>query len=92
MRVIKMYAWESAFHRLISIIRADEINRIRSATYIRAFNMAFSFAAPGLIAYGIFVTYQLTGGVLTPEKVYTTVALFNVIKLTMTIFFPMAIQ
>ena len=40
----------------------------------------------------ILLTYVLLGEVLTAEKAFLTLALFNVVRLSMTLFFPLCIQ
>eukprot|EP00123_Amoebidium_parasiticum_P016908 comp23635_c0_seq1/m.40294 comp23635_c0_seq1/g.40294 ORF comp23635_c0_seq1/g.40294 comp23635_c0_seq1/m.40294 type:complete len:1411 (-) comp23635_c0_seq1:61-4293(-) len=92
MRVMKMYAWEDAFLKLIASIRGDEVSKIRTASYMRAVNLSFYFVSPALIALFTFGTYQLTGGVLEADKVFMTIALFNITRLNMTLFVPLAVQ
>ena len=40
----------------------------------------------------IFLTYVYLGDVLTAEKAFLTLALFNVVRLSMSLFFPTGIQ
>ena len=40
----------------------------------------------------ILLTYVLSGEILTAEKAFLTLSLFNVVRLSITLFFPLAIQ
>lgn len=59
---------------------------------IQAINMIFFFTCSRLVMALIFLTYVLMGDILTAENAFLTLALLNVIKLSMTLLFPMAIQ
>lgn len=91
-KVIKMYAWEGSFANLIAEARKAEISVIQKTCFYKAFNMVFFFTASRMVMALIFLTYVLMGDVLTAEKAFLTLALFNVVKLSMTLFFPNAIQ
>ena len=40
----------------------------------------------------VLLTFVLSGEALTAEKAFLTLALFNVVRLSLTLFFPLAIQ
>ncbi|KAI9335963.1 P-loop containing nucleoside triphosphate hydrolase protein [Obelidium mucronatum] len=92
MLVVKLYAWESAFEKTINQVRDQELSNIRKASYLRALNEAFFFASGALIEIFAFVTFWLLGGVFTPAKIFTCIAYMSSIKLSMTNFFPKALQ
>ena len=48
MRVIKMYAWENAFKKIINAIRAKEVDFLRKSNYIKGSNLSFYFVASAL--------------------------------------------
>lgn len=106
MRVIKMYAWERHFSKLISearrfvtrqLTRTDrictrqEMRKIRSATLLRALNISISQIAARVIVFCIFITYALLGGNLAAERVFVVMTIFKNCQNTMTWFFPQSV-
>ncbi|GFQ66175.1 hypothetical protein TNCT_86262 [Trichonephila clavata] len=92
MRVIKMYGWEFPFANLVDSIRKKEVSKIRRTSILRGINLAVFFISSKLILLVAFVVYVLgVQGDLTPEKVFVCMALFNNLRLAMTLFFPYAI-
>ena len=90
-RVIKMYAWEKSFAKLVALARRAEINVIQKSCFFKAFNMCFFFTSSRIVMAIIFLTYVLMGDILTAEKAFLTLGLFNVVRLSMCMFFPNAI-
>eukprot|EP00794_Sanderia_malayensis_P020178 gene20178-22153_t len=90
-RVIKMYAWEESFKKIVDALRVSEIRAIRKMAFLRATFMSFFFSSGALIGFVTFMTYVLTGNTLTAQKVFTCVSLFNLSRLIMTLFFPIAV-
>ncbi|KAJ3584312.1 hypothetical protein NHX12_014808 [Muraenolepis orangiensis] len=91
-RIIKMYAWEKPFAALVSTVRQEEVSKVMNGSYLRAFNMAFSFSASKLIVFITFSIYVTLGNIITASRVFYTVALYNSLRLTATLFFPTAIE
>ncbi|CAG2176301.1 unnamed protein product, partial [Oppiella nova] len=91
MRVIKMYAWEQSFAELVDTARKSEVHRIRRACFLKAINLSVFFVASRIILFACFITYVLTGNLLTAKAVFVTMALFNTLRITMTWLFPQAI-
>ncbi|KNC70715.1 hypothetical protein SARC_16756, partial [Sphaeroforma arctica JP610] len=91
-RVMKMYAWEESFARVVQSLRSQEMIHVRKAAVMRGFNYAMFFASPSIITCAIFVTYHLTGNQLTSKKVFTVLSLLSVLALTLTLFVPFAVQ
>ena len=69
-----------------------EIDVIRRTSYYRAFNFSFFFSATRFIQLCIFTVFGFTGDIMTAEKAFLVVSLFNTVRLTMTLFFPFAIS
>lgn len=65
---------------------------IKHASTLRALNEALYFASSGITSLFGFVTYYLIGGILTPSKVFTCLTYLTSVRLTVTNFFPKAIQ
>ncbi|XP_072332338.1 ATP-binding cassette sub-family C member 4 isoform X2 [Scyliorhinus torazame] len=92
MRIIKMYAWEKPFTNLIAQIRRKEIAKVLQSSYLRALNMASFFTASKMILFFTFLVYVLLGNTITASRVFVTVSLYSAVRLTVTLFFPAAIQ
>lgn len=91
MKVLKLYAWESSFQNQIKDIRKEEMNYLRKAAIINAFTDLIWSLAPFLVALFSFMTFVYMGGVLDPQTAFVSMALFNIIRLPMTLF-PMVLN
>lgn len=91
-RLMKINGWEFTFVDLIEKIRSSEVAALLGSNTLRAFNEAIFFASPVIVGCFTFVTYSRTGGLLSPQKVFTVLTLFNISQMTMTKFFPYAVQ
>ncbi|KAF9932112.1 hypothetical protein FBU30_008926 [Linnemannia zychae] len=96
--LVKLCAWEVPFQEKIKMLRSIEVKYIFKANVMRSINMAIYFFFLPMIALFVFVTYwlQFRGGdeskIMTPDKVFVSLTLFNVMRLTMTSFFPKALE
>ncbi|XP_063352993.1 ATP-binding cassette sub-family C member 4-like isoform X3 [Pelmatolapia mariae] len=91
-RVIKMYGWEKPFGALVDEVRRMEISKIMKSSYLRALNMASFFAASKVIIFVTVCVYVLTGNKLSASRVFMAVTLYGAVRLTITLFFPCAIE
>uniref|UniRef100_A0A3Q1C9L1 Multidrug resistance-associated protein 4 n=1 Tax=Amphiprion ocellaris TaxID=80972 RepID=A0A3Q1C9L1_AMPOC len=91
-RIIKMYAWEKPFSALVAEVRRKEISQILKSSYLRGLNMASFFASSKIIVFVTFTAFALLGNSITASSVFVTVSLYGTIKLTVTLFFPLAIE
>ncbi|XP_069577159.1 ATP-binding cassette sub-family C member 4-like isoform X2 [Brachyistius frenatus] len=91
-RIIKMYAWEKPFAALVSEVRRKEISMIMKSSFLRGLNMASFFCASKVIVFFTFTLYVLLGNVITASAVFVTVSLYTAVRLTVTLFFPSAIE
>ncbi|XP_060888303.1 ATP-binding cassette sub-family C member 4-like [Labrus mixtus] len=91
-RIIKMYAWEKPFCALVTEVRRKEISQIMKSSYLRGLNMASYFASSKIIVFITFTVYALLGNAVTASCVFVTVSLYGTIKLTVTLFFPLAVE
>ncbi|XP_078589212.1 ATP-binding cassette sub-family C member 4-like [Branchiostoma floridae x Branchiostoma japonicum] len=92
MRVIKMYTWEKPFGKLVTKQRRREVQKIAKAVTCQGLNLAFSFISVRVISLLAFVTYSLLGNPITASKVFTAIALYNVLQFTLLKFVPLAVQ
>ncbi|XP_037656319.1 multidrug resistance-associated protein 4 isoform X4 [Choloepus didactylus] len=91
-RIIKMYAWEKSFAELITTLRKKEISKVLRSSYLRGMNLASFFVASKIIIFVTFTTYVLLGNVITASHVFVAMALYGAVRLTVTLFFPAAIE
>lgn len=83
MNVVKLYAWEQPFEARLNEMRDQEVVYIKKANRFRAINDAsyyFTTALIGLVTWG---TAWGLGYTLTADKVFTTLYLFQLTRLTM---------
>ncbi|XP_065061425.1 ATP-binding cassette sub-family C member 10-like [Rhopilema esculentum] len=78
-RMVKFCAWEDHFLKTIEKIRAGELNCLKGRKYLDALCVYFWATTPVLISILTFVTYILLGNKLTAAKVFTSIALFNIL-------------
>jgi len=86
-----MYAWEKPFAKVISFARQKEIRAIRYASYIRGILLSFIMFSSRVSIFTSLVMYALLGNVLTAQQAFVVTAYYNVLRQTMTVFFPQAI-
>ncbi|XP_031714239.1 multidrug resistance-associated protein 4-like [Anarrhichthys ocellatus] len=91
-RVIKMYGWEKPFAALVDDVRRMEISKIMKSSYLRGLNMASFFVASKIIVFITVCIYVLTGNQLSASRVFMAVSLYGAVRLTITLFFPFAIE
>ncbi|XP_038071457.1 multidrug resistance-associated protein 7-like [Patiria miniata] len=78
-RVIKFYAWEKHFMRRIKELRDLELGSLKGVKYLDAMCVYFWATTPILISVLSFATYSLLGNQLTAAKIFTSLALFNML-------------
>ncbi|KAF8969223.1 ABC transporter [Flammula alnicola] len=89
MKVIKFFAWEIPFLGRISDYRRREIAYIRSLLLIRAANNAVAMSMPVLASVLAFITYSASGHTLEPGVIFTSLTLFNLLRLPL-MFLPVS--
>lgn len=62
------------------------------SSYLRGLNMASFFASSKIIVFVTFTIYVLSGNPITASTVFVTVSLYGTIKVTVTLFFPLAVE
>ncbi|KAL7752135.1 hypothetical protein RI367_002178 [Sorochytrium milnesiophthora] len=90
--VVKFSTWELPFSEEIRRIRDKELKALMTSSSMEAFNEAFYFIFPYLISLVTFGAAWLAGRTLLPERVFPAIGLFNIMRLTMTNFFPKAVK
>ena len=80
-RIVKFYAWEKPFKRMIEGVRGVELQAIEKHAYwIQCGMMVVFMQMPQLMQLCVFVTYYLTGHAFRASVIFTTMQLFNVLR------------
>jgi ABC-type multidrug transport system fused ATPase/permease subunit len=80
-RFVKFFGWEEAFLNRLNEIRKREIHSIQVLLAIRNAINAVSMSMPIFASMLAFITYSLTNHNLAPAHVFSSLALFNSLRL-----------
>ena len=80
-RFVKFFGWESAFLSRLGEIRNREIRSIQVLLAIRNAINAVSMSLPIFASMVAFITYSLTSHDLAPAHVFSSLALFNSLRM-----------
>lgn len=89
-RFVKYYAWESDFLARLGAIRQREIRGIRYLLALRNTAISMGSAIPIFSSMLTFITSSLTNHSLEPASTFSSLALFNQLRLPL-IMFPMVL-
>ncbi|XP_017000087.2 probable multidrug resistance-associated protein lethal(2)03659 [Drosophila takahashii] len=91
-QVIKMYAWELPFQRIVAYARKKEINTITQGAYLYNLTLAFQLFISRVSIFLSLVGYVILGRLLSPEVAFLITAYYNVLQNSMIVYFPFAIN
>lgn len=80
-RFVKYFGWESSFLTRLSELRSKEIGMIQRLMSIRNAIMAVSISLPIFASMLSFITYTLTDNGLQASTVFSSLALFNGLRM-----------
>lgn len=80
-RFVKFFGWESAFLERLRDIRNREVRMIQILLAIRNAINAVSMSLPIFASMLAFITYSLTSHALAPAYVFSSLALFNSLRM-----------
>lgn len=89
-RFVKYFGWETSFLERIKAIRGREIGAIQRLLSIRNAINAVSMTMPVFASMLAFITYALTRGDLNPAPIFSSLALFNSLRMPLN-FLPLVI-
>ncbi len=84
-RFVKYYAWETDFMKRLADLRKREIGGIRLLLGTRQLVSAVGIVIPVFASMLAFITYSLTGHFLNPASVFSSLALFNQMRMPLII-------
>ncbi|KAF5273608.1 hypothetical protein FQR65_LT04607 [Abscondita terminalis] len=88
--IIKMYAWEYSFAKLVAHYREMEIRSLTKVSYIKgSFMLYFIY-----ITLPLFITilcYVLIGNTIDAKKVFYATAMYNIVAFNMGTIFPQSV-
>lgn len=90
-QVIKMFTWEKAFNKLISLARRNELKAIQGTCHVKGVLLSFIIYNIRLAIFCSLLSYVLFGNYITAKKVFVVTSYYNVLLKTMTVFFPSGI-
>lgn len=89
-RFVKFFGWETSFLNRLADIRTREISRISFLLSIRNGIMAVSMTTPIFASMLAFITYRLSEHQLNPAPIFSSLALFNALRIPLNML-PMVI-
>lgn len=89
-RFVKYFGWETSFLGRLADIRSREIGKVQVLLSIRNGIMAVSMSMPVFASMLAFITYSLSSHALNPGRVFSSLALFNSLRLPLNLL-PMVI-
>ncbi|XP_022093426.1 multidrug resistance-associated protein 4-like [Acanthaster planci] len=92
MRVIKIYAWEQSFGKLVTESRGKEIRKILHSSYLRALIFSLLFNGTLLTTMATFLVYASLGNPVTASKVFPVLSLYYSARICLCVFFPFALM
>ncbi|XP_022093078.1 multidrug resistance-associated protein 4-like isoform X2 [Acanthaster planci] len=91
MRVIKIFAWEQAFEKLVTERRREEIRKILHTSYLRAVIYAFLIDGALLTTFVTFLVYASLGNPVTSSKVFPVLSLLYRTRTCLCEYFPLGL-
>nr|XP_039258784.1 multidrug resistance-associated protein 4-like [Styela clava] len=70
MRIIKMYAWEKPFAKLVLNTRRKEVEKILLSSSLKAFNFCFYACQDKILTFVTLLVYVALGGSITASELY----------------------
>lgn len=82
-QVIKLYAWEKPFKKLVHLARNKELRVIRNSSYVRAIYMTFMLFTTRCALFCTMMAIVLLGEDLTASKVFVISLYFGIMSMVM---------
>lgn len=82
-QVIKMYAWEIPFHKLVSEARRLEIKQIQYSSYIKIFTLSSEIFVARSTLFITIATCILTGQSITADLVFSMAQYLQILRVSL---------
>ena len=89
-RFVKFFGWETSFLDRIYAVRKREIRSIQILLAIRNAIVAVSMSMPVFASMLAFITYSLSKHALSPAPIFSSLALFNALRMPLN-FLPLVL-
>ncbi|CUG91291.1 ABC transporter, putative [Bodo saltans] len=80
-RVVKFMGWELNFLERLEQRRSQELVFLKKAQYCRILAALVTAATPTMLVAVVFILYYLSGNTLTPEVVFPTISVLNILRI-----------
>ena len=84
--------WCFFYNFFPTLFLRKEISKILKSSYLRAMNLASFFAVSKIMIFVTFITNELLDNRITASQVFVVVMLFEALRFSSTLYFPMAIE
>lgn len=91
-QVIKMYAWELPFEKVVKTIRSSEICDLTTTSYYRGTYTTCILFMERISLFITLLCYIFVGGYISSDKVFSLAPFFNIIQLGLAYYCPLAIS
>ncbi|CAH2267216.1 jg2944 [Pararge aegeria aegeria] len=90
-QVIKMYAWEKSFEKVVKIVRAFELAALRKSIFVRSVFLGFMMYAERSTLFITSLTIILSGTLLRADLIYPVKVFLGIVQINLTFILPLAI-
>lgn len=90
-QVIKMYAWEKCFAKVVDGVRKEEVDKIKKTNIIYGILLCTCMATPFSVFFTL-VSYIYFGGRLSGSIVFTVSSCFGIIEQSMINYWPYGLE
>lgn len=80
MKVLKLYAWEPSFEKMILEVRGQEVSLLKKSAIVNAGTYFVWILVPFFVTLASFITFVLLGNKLTPAIAFVSLSLFNILR------------
>lgn len=91
-QVIKMYAWETPFEKLIDEKRKHEISGVKKSAILKAIYLGLIVFTDRLSLFVTIVCYTFLGFNITSDIAFSLAQFFNVMQMSMAVGFPLGVN
>ncbi|XP_041973568.1 ATP-binding cassette sub-family C member 4-like [Aricia agestis] len=90
-QVIRMYAWENYFEKIVDKLRKLEIRFITKTSMIKGFSTAIMIFTERLVLFAAVVSFTVGGGLIRSGIAFSLVQNYNLLQRACSILFPWAL-